>query len=71
MIKKNKTFARVFSLGIGSGASAALINGMAQVGGGVPEFVQNDEEIQTKVLNQLKIALKPSLLKPVRVLKHV
>ncbi|CAG7821894.1 unnamed protein product [Allacma fusca] len=66
LIRKNKPFARVFSLGIGSGASVALVNGIAAEGGGVAEFViSSNEKIETKVLDQLKIALKPSLLKAI------
>jgi secreted protein with Ig-like and vWFA domain len=66
VIKNNKPFARVFSLGIGSDASVDLVNGIAKEGGGVAEFVlSSTEKIETKVLEQLKIALKPSLLKAV------
>ncbi|CAG7837495.1 unnamed protein product [Allacma fusca] len=67
LIRNNKPFARVFSLGIGSGASVALVNGIATEGGGVAEFVTSNEKIETKVLDQLKIALKPSLLKAIPV----
>ena len=66
LVQNNKTFARVFSLGIGTDVDRTLIEGVARTGGGVCEFVASGyEKIQTKIQEQLQIALKPSLLKAV------
>ncbi|CAG7692264.1 unnamed protein product, partial [Allacma fusca] len=66
LVASKKGFARVFSLGIGSDADRQLIEGIASEGGGVAEYVQpSTEKIETKVLDQLRIALLPSLLKAV------
>jgi len=58
---------RAFSLGVGAGADRFLVEGIASRGGGVAEFVSDAYGIEDKVLQQLKIALKPALLKPIRI----
>ena len=40
---------RVFTFGIGSGASTALVKGLAQAGNGSAEFIKEKERIQPKV----------------------
>lgn len=57
---------RSFALGIGSGADRALVQGIAENAGGMAEFVAVGDMIESKILNQLKISLKPALLKPIR-----
>lgn len=57
---------RSFSLGIGTGVDRNLVIGIAENAGGMHEFVTYDEKIESKILNQLKIAQKPALLKPIR-----
>lgn len=42
-------FYRCFTFGIGSGASSALVEGMAAAGGGTAEFVKEGERLQPKV----------------------
>ncbi|ELR17271.1 von Willebrand factor type A domain containing protein [Acanthamoeba castellanii str. Neff] len=55
---------RVFSFGIGHGASVPLVQGIATNGRGVAEFVRPEERIQAKVLSSLKKAIRPQLVKP-------
>ena len=40
---------RVFTFGIGSGASTALVNGLAKAGNGTAEFIKEGERMQPKV----------------------
>ena len=44
-------FYRCFTFGIGSGASTALVEGLAQAGNGTAEFVKEGERMQPKVCN--------------------
>ncbi|KAF9170529.1 hypothetical protein BGX20_008864, partial [Mortierella sp. AD010] len=50
---------RVFTLGIGSGASHALIEGVAKAGNGFSQSVGEGEKMQSKVVRMLKGALSP------------
>ena len=61
LVKKNKDQARVFSLGIGSGASRYLVKGIARLGGGTAIFASEYEDLRPKVMSQLKNALQPAL----------
>ena len=40
---------RCFTFGIGSGASTALVEGLARAGNGTSEFVKEGERMQPKV----------------------
>ena len=60
-VKKNSHKARCFAVGIGAGASTALVKGVADAGHGSSEFVQSHEKMQGKVMQMLKRALSPSL----------
>ena len=48
-IVKNKDI-RFFSLGIGNGCDEILVKGMSNKGNGIPEFVENPEQITDKVV---------------------
>jgi hypothetical protein len=52
---------RVFTFGIGAGASAHLVRGIARAGEGEAEFIYPGERIEEKVMRQLKRALTPAL----------
>ncbi|OQU96365.1 von Willebrand factor type A domain-containing protein [Cladophialophora immunda] len=51
--------ARFFSLGIGHGASPALVEGIARAGNGFAQFVGPDEKMDKRVVRMLKGALTP------------
>lgn len=52
---------RFFSLGIGHGASNALIQGVARAGKGFAQSVNEDEQMDKKVVRMLKGALTPHI----------
>lgn len=55
--KNGKT--RVFSLGIGSGASSSLIEGVVRAGNGFAQYIQDGEKMDKKLMRMLKGALLP------------
>jgi von Willebrand factor A domain-containing protein 5 len=57
--RANRT--RVFALGLGAGASRALVEAIARAGGGTAAFVAPGERLQSKVMSQLKDAMHPAL----------
>ncbi|KAJ4384970.1 hypothetical protein N0V86_000575 [Didymella sp. IMI 355093] len=52
---------RVFTLGIGSGVSHSLIEGIARAGNGFAQSVQEGEKMNSKVVRMLKGALSPHI----------
>ncbi|XPS95624.1 hypothetical protein M3J09_004909 [Ascochyta lentis] len=50
---------RVFTLGIGSGVSHSLVEGVAKAGNGFSQTVQEGEKMSSKVVRMLKGALSP------------
>ena len=55
LAKSNASSSRVFTIGIGEGASSALVNGLARVSGGISEFVRSEKDrLQAKVISLLK-----------------
>jgi hypothetical protein len=49
-----ETGSRVFTFGIGTDASAALVRGCAEAAGGQAEFIMGDEPMDEKVLRQVR-----------------
>jgi hypothetical protein len=60
-IGKTDAGARVFTLGVGSGVSHTLVEGVARAGNGFAQFVTQGEETDQKVVRMLKGALYPHL----------
>lgn len=60
-VAESKGAIRVFTLGIGSGASHALIEGVARAGNGFAQTVADDEKMDKKVVRMLKGALTPHI----------
>jgi hypothetical protein len=58
-VRSSKGAVRVFTLGVGSGASSSLIEGAARAGNGVAQSVCDDEKMDTKVIRTLKATLTP------------
>ena len=58
-IKVKKQSTRVFTLGIGTGVSHALIEGVARAGNGFSQAVEENEKLDSKVVRMLKAGLSP------------
>ena len=61
LARTNSADARIFTFGIGAGASHHLVNGLARAGGGTAEFIFPGEHIEPKVVRQFGRLLSPAL----------
>ena len=61
LVSANSGKNRCFTIGIGRGSDAGLIEGIANASGGKCDFVQEGDSISEKVIPQLKSSLHPSL----------
>lgn len=61
LARRHAGHARIFTFGIGAGASHHLVKGLARAGEGEAEFIAPNERIEGKVLRQLGRALSPAL----------
>lgn len=60
-VKNNSNNTRVFTFGIGSDCSVQLVKELAKAGGGIYNFVSDDEtNLNAKVIRSLKVASKPA-----------
>lgn len=63
MVRKNTKFCRVHSIGIGSGASIALIEGCAKEGKGKSIMISDDQNPAEKIIELLEATLTPLITK--------
>ncbi|ODM94943.1 von Willebrand factor A domain-containing protein 5A [Orchesella cincta] len=61
---------RSFCLGIGNRVDQDMVKRIAGGNPGMYDYVRTNEFMESKVLNLLKLSLKPALLKPIRVSSH-
>jgi Ca-activated chloride channel family protein len=61
LAKAHAATSRIFTFGIGAGASHHLVRGLARAGGGTAEFIHPGERIEPKVLRQIARLLAPAL----------
>jgi len=60
-VLESKDPIRVFTLGVGTGVSHALVEGIARAGNGFSQTVGEGEKMDTKVVRMLKGALSPHI----------
>jgi Ca-activated chloride channel family protein len=61
LVRRHAGHARVFTFGVGAGASQHLVKGVARAGEGEAELIAPGERIESKVLRQLQRALSPAV----------
>lgn len=61
MVRRNIKYSRVHCIGIGEGASRALIKGCAEKGKGYCVFIKDHEDPTEKIIQLLNDSLSPVL----------
>lgn len=61
LARQHAGHARIFTFGIGAGASAHLVRAVARASGGAAEFIAPGERIEAKVLRQFRRVLAPAI----------
>ncbi|KAK8842130.1 von Willebrand factor A domain-containing protein 5A [Tritrichomonas musculus] len=61
LISSHSNENRCFTIGIGRGCDAGLVEGIANASGGISDFVQEGDSISEKVIPQLQSSLHPSV----------
>ncbi|KAA0188561.1 von Willebrand factor A domain-containing protein 5A [Fasciolopsis buskii] len=59
LVRSNVHQARLFSIGLGMGASTYLVEGVSRAGRGVSSFIRDNNEVRTATMKILKSALQP------------
>jgi len=62
-VRDHRGRSAVFTIGVGSGVSHDLVEGLAEAGDGTAEFAAGSERLEAKVIRQLSRALGPSRLR--------
>ena len=60
IVANNSSHTRVFTFGIGSGVSTALVNRVAKAGKGKAVFISSKERMQARVMEVMNTAMSPS-----------
>ena len=61
LVRKHSGTTRVFTFGLGHGASRELVSGMARAGGGAAEFILEEKDLAAQVLRQFRRAMQPAI----------
>jgi hypothetical protein len=61
LVKENNKYSRVHGIGIGEGASKALIKGCAEKGRGRAIFLSDNENVAGKIIELLQSSLSPAI----------
>jgi hypothetical protein len=59
LVRDNTQFSRVHTVGVGDGASPALIKGCAEKGKGKYVFIQDQENVSGKIIQLLEGVMSP------------
>jgi hypothetical protein len=61
LVAQNNKYCRVHSIGIGEGASKALVKGCAEKGKGKAIFIADNEDVAGKIIELLQSTLSPAI----------